>query len=489
MMKRIPLLVGVVLTASSLVAANPERPNILMLCIDDMNDWCGFLGGHPLAQTPFMDQLAAKGVNFTNAHCAAPACSPSRNAIMLGVEPHKSGLYPFYDLRNVDREVLDRYKNLPRHLKENGYITCGVSKVFHNPDNTYEEKESWDEYAMYGDLNIKGAPGKGHMADAREKKDHHLRVCPGVNPLTDFMDYRTASHAIGFLEKEHEKPFFLGVGFIRPHVPFVMPEENYDRFPAMIPPPPIKENDIEDVPPVGQSMATPRNPDRFDQHDCWNEVRRGYLASISFVDDNVGRVLNALETSPYAENTVVMLWSDHGFHLGEKRAYTKFTLWEESTRVPFIIWDPRGQKGLGRSCAEPVGLINVYKTVCDFAGLAAPDYVDGMSLVPWLNDPSKPMEQPAMTTWGRGNYTLRTKNWRYTRYFDGTEELYDHRNDPQEWTNLANNPEYESMKQKLADEWLPKKEAPKVLSGKKLDKAWDADRPANYNPLKKKKRL
>ncbi|VGO18995.1 sulfatase [Pontiella sulfatireligans] len=485
-MKRISLLVGVVLVASSLYAAKPDRPNILMLCIDDMNDWCGFLGGHPLAQTPFMDKLAAKGVNFTNAHCTAPGCSPSRNAILLGVEPHKSGLYPFYDLRNVDRVVLDRYTNLPRFLKENGYTTCGVSKVFHNSDNTYEEKESWDEYAMFGDLNIKGAPGKGHMANSKDKKDHHVRVCPGVNPLKDFMDYRTASHAIDFLEKEHEKPFFLGVGFIRPHVPFVMPEENYDRFPDLIPPPLIKENDIEDVPPVGQLMSNPKNADRLDQHDCWNEVRRGYLASISFVDDNVGRVINALEGSPYAENTIIMLWSDHGFHLGEKRAYTKFTLWEESTRVPFIIWDPRGRAGHGHSCAEPVGLINVYRTICDLVGLKAPEYVDGMSLVPWLNDPDQPMEKPAMTTWGRGNYTLRTKNWRYTRYFDGSEELYDHRKDPQEWTNLAGNPEYETMKKKLAAEWLPKQEAPKVLSGKKLDRAWDADCPANYNPLKKK---
>ncbi|EMI41327.1 sulfatase [Rhodopirellula sp. SWK7] len=457
--------------------AQDDRPNILMLCIDDMNDWCGFLGGHPQAQTPHMDKLAAKGVNFTNAHCSAPGCSPSRNALLLGVEPHKSGLYPFYKLKSVDRTVTDRYTNLPRFFKENGYTTCGVTKVFHNPDNTYQENETWDDYASYGDVKIKGAMGKGFMADEEDRKKRYLRVCPGVNPPNDFVDYRTASHAVRFLEKSHGQPFFLAVGFIRPHIEFITPEANYDRFPASISSPPILENDLDDVPPVGQSMARQSVVESFEEHECWDEIRRGYLSCISFTDDNVGRVMDALEKSPYLKNTIVVLWSDHGFHLGEKRSYTKFSLWEESTRVPFIIWDPRGQSGNGSACSEPVGLINVYRTLCELTGLEPPEYVDGMSLVPWLEDPTKPMEKPAMTTWGRGNYTLRTKNWRYTRYFDGTEELYDHRKDPQEWTNLASNPEYAEMKRDLARKWLPKTEAPRVLSGKELDNVWDADKP------------
>ncbi|MEM9158476.1 MAG: sulfatase [Verrucomicrobiota bacterium] len=457
--------------------AEESRPNILMLCIDDMNDWCGFLGGHPEAKTPHMDKLAAKGVNFTNAHCASPACSPSRNAIMLGVEPHNSGFYPFYKLENVDREVLDRYTNLPRHFKENGYTTCGITKVFHNPDNTYEKEETWDDYRSYGDRKIKGAEGKGFMSDDMDKKSKMLRVSAGVNPLEDFVDYQTASHAVGFLEKDHEKPFFLAVGFIRPHVAFVTPEANYDRFSESIQAPPIKEGDLDDVPPVGQSMTRQSVVKSFEKHGVWDEIRRGYLACISFTDDNVGRVMEALENSPYADNTIVVLWSDHGFHLGEKRTHSKFSLWEESTRVPFIVWDPRGQKGNGQKCSEPVSLINVYRTLCDLAGIKAPDYVDGMSLQPWLKNPSKPKKKPAMTTWGRGNYTLRTKDWRYTRYFDGTEELYDHREDPQEWTNLASNPEYDSMKRSLASKWLPKKEAPQVSTGRELYNVWDADKP------------
>ena len=467
------------------VAADESRPNVLMLCIDDMNDWCGFLGGHPEAKTPNMDELAAKGVNFTNAHCTAPGCSPSRNAILLGVEPHKSGLYPFYKLKNVERQVLDRYTNLPRLFKENGYTTCGVTKVFHNPDNTYEENETWDDYASFADLKMKGAKDKGFMADDKDKKKKYLRVCPGVNPLSDFVDYRTASHAIGFLEQKHDKPFFLAVGFIRPHVPFITPEANYDRFPESIHSPPIKDDDLIDVPPVGQSMSRQSIVDSFEEHDCWDEVRRGYLACISFTDDNVGRVMDALKASGHLDNTIVVLWSDHGFHLGEKRSHTKFTLWEESTRVPFIIWDPRGQAGNGKICAEPVGLINVYRTLCEMTGLSPPKYVDGKSLVPWLQNPAKPTENPAMTTWGRGNYSLRSKTWRYTRYFDGTEELYDHTQDPQEWTNLASDPKHAEMKQTLAQRWLPEQEAPKVMSGKELDNVWDADRPQRKLKVKK----
>lgn len=483
---RIALPSLLVLVGSLTTSMAKERPNVLMLCIDDMNDWCGFLGGHPQAKTPHMDKLARKGVNFTNAHCPAPGCSPSRNAILLGVEPHKSGLYPFYKLENVGREVLDRYTNLPRLFKENGYKTCGITKVFHNPDNRYEEKLTWNEYASYGDVNIKGAKGKGHMPDATSKKDKMVRVSAGLNPLEDFVDYRTASHAVGFLEQQHDNPFFLAVGFIRPHVAFVTPERNYDRIAGPIQSPAIQKGDLDDVPPVGQAMSRQPLVDRFEKLDCWDEVRRGYLACISFTDDNVGRVMTALEESPYAKNTIVVLWSDHGFHLGEKRSHTKFSLWEESTRVPFIIWDPRGQNGNGKACAEPVGLIDVYRTLCDLTGLKAPNYVDGMSLVPWLKQPSKPKGNPAMTTWGRGNYTLRTRNWRYTRYYDGTEELYDETNDPNEWTNLAGNSDYAEMKRELAKKWLPKTEAPQVKSGRELYNVWDADKPLKQKQGSKK---
>lgn len=450
-----------------------EQPNVLMICIDDMNDWVGFLDGHPQALTPNMDRLADKGVNFTNAHCPSPGCSPSRNAILFGVEPHNSGLYPFYNINKIEPGVLDKYMPLPKLFKDNGYTTCGLTKVWHNPDNTYRESEQWDEYRYYSNTKLNLIKEKGYVPEPYNKR---IVACPASNPLGDFQDYKSAMHATRFLEKTHEKPFFLAVGFILPHTPFIPPEENWERFKDPIEEPPFKADDLSDIPIAGKANAQIYVELAVRKDHAWEDLRHAYLACINFTDDNVGRVLYALEKSPYADNTIVVLWSDHGFHLGEKRSFSKFSLWNEATRTPFIIYDPRGRAGNESACAEPIGLINVYRTLCDFAGLDVPDYVDGQTLIPWLDDPSKPKEQPTMTTWGRGNYTLRTKEWRYTRYFDGSEELYNEGDDPNEWTNLAGNPEYESLKQKFAKH-LPTEEAPQVSSGRQLYNVADADSP------------
>ena len=465
------LLVGVCSYAKA-----ADQPNVLMICVDDLNDWVGFLGGHPQTKTPNMDTLAAKGINFTNAHCTAPGCSPSRNALLLGVEPYRSGLYPFYNLNHVDSESLSRFTPLPLLFRENGYQTVGLSKVWHNPDNKYLQDEQWDEYRMYG-------TGKKDKSLIKEKGYHpepfnkRTIACPASNPLTDFGDYNAAVHAVHVLGREQQKPFFLAVGFILPHTSFIMPEANWDRFLDPISEPPIKANDLADIPQVGQSNAQiyVEIPVRRDK--AWEDIRRGYLAAVNFTDDNVGRVLDALEKSPYASNTIIILWSDHGFHLGEKRSFSKFSLWEEATRTPFIIFDPRNDLGNGKACSEPIGLINVYRTLCELTGISAPDYVDGMSIAPWLKNPELPKEQPALITWGRGNYSLRLKDWRYNRYFDGSEELYYHRKDPYEWTNLANDPDYAPMMQNLAQKWLPKQEAPQVTSGRELYNVADADQP------------
>ncbi|NLR93949.1 sulfatase [Flammeovirga agarivorans] len=449
-----------------------DRPNVLMICIDDMNDWVGFLGGHPQTKTPNMDKLASKGVNFEKAYCTSPGCSPSRNALMFGVEPSKSGLYPFYNINNIEGNVLDKYTAMPKTFRDNGYETVGLTKVFHNPDNKYKQEELWDEYKYYGNKKLNVIKEKGYYPEPYNKR---TVACPASNPLEDFQDYRSAMHAVKYLEKDHDKPFFLAVGFVLPHTSFIMPEENFDRFKDPIEAPEIKANDLTDIPLVGRSNAQIYVEIPVQKDHAWEDVRRGYLASINFTDDNVGRVLDALEKSAYADNTIVVLWSDHGFHLGEKRTFSKFSLWEEATRTPFIIYDARGQKGNGKSCKEPVGLINVYKTLCDLAGIKEPDYVDGISLAPWLKKPGLEKESPAMTTWGRGNYTLRTKEWRYTRYHDGSQELYNELQDPNEWTNLADDPKYAAMMEKLADKWLPKTEAPQIPTGRELYNVSDAD--------------
>ncbi|WP_372847361.1 sulfatase-like hydrolase/transferase [Pontiella sp.] len=204
---------------------------------------------------------------------------------------------------------------------------------------------------------------------------------------------------------------------------------------------------------------------RFNEDNAWDKVRRAYLACISWADFNIGRLLDALEAGPYADNTIIVLWSDHGYALGEKNHFRKFALWEETTRVPFIILDTREKKAIeGRTVIDGVSLINVYRTLAELTGLEAPDYVDGFSLVPQLKDPSTPITEPAICTWGRGNYTVRNRDWRYIRYYDGSEELYSHVKDPDEWTNQADNPEFAEIKKRLAAQ-LPKKEVPLVKDG------------------------
>jgi arylsulfatase A-like enzyme len=451
-----------------------SKPNILFIAIDDMNDWTGFLGGHPQARTPNMDTLAKKGVNFTNAHCPAPGCSPSRNALLYGIEPFNSGLYAFYDQDAFSGKVLERYSSLPEFLKNNGYNTYGSGKIHHRRKPTELE---WTEFYEKEKTNpLKFDEVEGY----RQGKSGKMNFSPTLNPLEDHTDYKNASYGVEVLGREHEKPFFLAVGIIRPHLPFTCPKQFFDLYPEEVEPPRIKADDHADIPAVGRAMAKVGDDNRFKKDEAWNKVRRAYLACISWADFNIGRLLDALEESPYADNTVVVLWSDHGYGMGEKRHFRKFALWEETTRVPFIIWDTREQKSVaGREVKDGVSLINIYRTLAELSGLEAPSYVDGFSLVPQLKDPAVPVEGQAICSWGRGNYTVRTRDWRYTRYYDGGEELYDHSKDPDEWTNLADNPEYADLKKKLAAK-LPDKEVPITMEGlEEWSIPFSADKPLN----------
>jgi arylsulfatase A-like enzyme len=460
-----------VLLALALPCVGAERPNILFIAIDDMNDWTGFLGGHPQAITPNMDRLAKKGVNFTNAHCVSPACSPSRNALLFGVEPFKSGLYPFYDFDKIPAEVKGRYTSLPEFFKDNGYATFGAGKIHHGSKSAPNE---WTGYHQGSGAKLVYDPDAGYQQGNSTK----MAFCPTTNPLDDHPDYQVASYGVDILSREHDKPFFLAVGIVKPHLAFVCPQPFFDLYPERVEPPRIKADDHDDIPWAGRAMAKISDDQRFRKDEAWNRVRRAYLACISWADFNVGRVLDALEASPYADNTVVVLWSDHGYGMGEKRHFRKFALWEEATRVPFILWDARDKAAPeGRECDDAVSLINVYRTLADAAGLEPPAYVDGISLMPQMKNPGAPIESPAITTWGRGNYTVRDKDWRYIRYFDGSEELYAHRYDPDEWENLAADPQYASTKERLA-RGLPREEAPLVREGISLWNIVDADKPS-----------
>ncbi len=453
-----------------------EKPNILFIAIDDMNDWVGFLGGHPQAVTPNMDALARKGVVFENATCPAPGCSPSRNALLYGIEPFNSGLYAFYDNEEIHVGLQQKYVSLPRLLKENGYGTFGAGKIHHGYRGSEME---WSDYHQPKNHKLELDVEAGYQIDGKFK----MSFCPTKNPLDEHPDYKVASYGMDVLKKEHTKPFFLAVGIVKPHLPFICPKEFFDLYPDPVDPPRILENDLADVPWVGKSMAKISDDNRFNKDNAWDKVRRAYLACNSWADYNIGRVLDALDSSPYADNTIVVLWSDHGYGQGEKRHFRKFALWEEPTRVPFIIWDRRETNAAeGRVVKDGVSLINIYRTLADLTGLEAPGYLDGYSLVPYLKDPSKPLPGPSICSWGRGNYALRDANYRYIRYFDGSEELYSHEKDPDEWTNLADNPEYAAVKERLAV-FFPKNEAPLV---KEFVADWSITTSAD-NPKKGKK--
>ncbi len=455
-----------------LLVQGAAKPNILFIAIDDMNDWTGFLGGHPQAVTPNMDKLAEKGVNFTNAHCPAPGCSPSRNALLYGVEPFNSGLYAFYDKDGFHSKLRKEtpYVPLAQFLKENGYVTFGAGKIHHRSKAAPEE---WTDYH-------KPTPAKLELdveAGYQVNKKWRMSFCPTTSPLGSHPDYQVASYGVDVLSRQHDRPFFLAVGIVRPHLPFVCPKQFFDLYPHDVKPPRINPDDHDDIPWVGRSMAKIRDDERFKKDKAWTKVRRAYLACISWADFNVGRVLDALAASPYADNTVVVLWSDHGYGMGEKRHFRKFALWEETTRVPFIIWDAREKKPIrGRTVSDGVSLINIYPTLAELAGLTPREGTDGFSLVPQLRDPSVPVPRPSVCSWGRGNYTVRSRRWRYTRYFDGGEELYSHRDDPDEWHNLADDPAHAATKARLA-KGLPEKEAPLVEGAAGWSIPASADKP------------
>lgn len=451
------------------VNVRSKHPNVLFIAIDDMNDWTGFLSGHRQAKTPNMDRLASEGVIFTNAYCSAPGCSPSRNAILFGAEPFNSGLYPFYTTKNIDPKVLDKYTTLPQLFKKNGYNTFGAGKIHHGSSGLPDE---WTDYHVKKNVELIYDSEAGYQQGDSRK----MAFCPTTNPLADHPDYQVASYGVNVLSQDHDKPFFLAVGIVKPHLAFVCPRQFFDMYPDPIDPPAIKPDDLADIPWPGRGNARLNDDLRFRNDNAWEKVRRAYLACISWADFNIGRVLDALKASKYADNTIIVLWSDHGYHLGEKRSFRKFSLWDEACRVPFIIHDPRARPRKGRVCDQPVSLIDIYRTLTTLAAVPCPGYVDGVDLTPWLDDPARKRRTPAITTWGRGNYTIRFGRWRYTRYFDGTEELYDRQNDSNEWDNLASLPDYEGQKRALA-KWLPQNEAPLVLQGKALHNVIDADKP------------
>ena len=452
-MNRIALaivLASVILNCGTAEPKDP-RPNVLLIAIDDLNDWVGCLAEHPQAQTPNIDALAESGTLFTNAHCQAPICGPSRASLLSGRYPFSTGVYQQPDKEGLpsDRELF-RGHLLPEYFAQNDYETLAVGKITHG----YPHEIAFQKYG--GKLGGSG-PKPG---DEKVRFQFHPDWSqPFTGTQTDWgpfpdvdekmPDHKAADWAVEQLGQKHDRPFFLAVGFVRPHVPFYVPQKWFDRFPLEdIQIPDIPDNDLNDVSEVARRLhEMPRYPQldwlRENDNEQLKRCVQAYLACTTFVDHQVGRVLQALSERDDASNTVVVLFSDHGYHLGEKHRVTKHGLWEESTRVPLIVKRPGQEEG--QSCAKPVGLIDLYPTLLELCGLAARPENEGQSLVPLLDDPESDWRFAVSTTYGRMNHALRSDQHRFIRYEDGSEELYDHEVDPHEWTNLASSKKYREI--------------------------------------------
>lgn len=420
---------------------NKIKPNVILIAVDDLNDWIGCLGGHPQAQTPNIDRLAAKGMLFTNAQSQSPVCNPSRASMMTSLYPSTTGIY-FLEPDIAESEIAKKNTLMPQRFQEEGYFVTGAGKLFHNAPGINESyiPNYGGNFGGFGPFpKNKISPYPGHpLWDW------------GVFPENDeqMPDYMIANWAEEQLKHKRDSSLWMGIGFYRPHVPQYAPQKWFDMYPLeTLQLPKTITNDLEDISQYGIDLTRLKHVspthEWVAQHNEWKPLVQSYLACVSFVDAQVGKLLDALEHNDYSENTYIVLYSDHGFHLGEKERYAKRSIWEDGTRVPMIIAGPGIAQG--KTCHKPVQLLDIYPTLLELAGLKKDSLHEGHSLVPLLKNPKADWTYMARTSFGPGNYAIVSENYRYIQYNDGTEEFYDHTNDPNEWKNVGNNPKYTKL--------------------------------------------
>jgi arylsulfatase A-like enzyme len=505
--------------------SSSARPNVLFIICDDLNDSVEGMGGHSQAKTPNLSRLAGEGIRFTNAHSANPVCGPSRASLWTGIYPHHSGLYGYSQGKNRwhNNPTLKHSKPLFEHFADNGYRIYGAGKLFHENHNTeplFNRSDGLGTFgngSEYGPFAYSGNQSKNIGRDLRAHPDvpkqfgiTGFNSFASIDNVPEFMpdekkgitgykgwilikgrkplrynteqdrdllpDELTADFGIKALQQDHDEPFLITLGIIRPHAPWHAPQSYFDMFPLdEIKRPPYLKNDLKDCADgLAQRYGMFRFQalrDNYEGDEGWRRWMQAYLACVAFADAQVGRVLDALDQSPYADNTIVVVTSDHGFHMGEKDQIFKKTVWEESTRVPLIIRMPDG-KNRGKESSHPVGLIDLYPTLVDLCGLTENTYrdggqpLDGHSLRPFLNDPENgswdgpdvalsvieagiPVELNVPAKVADQHFTVRSKDWRYILTRTGAEELYDHRTDPNEWKNLSDDPAFSKVKKTL----------------------------------------
>ncbi len=426
-------------------AADPQRPNVLLIAVDDLNTALGCYG-HPLVRSPNIDRLAARGVRFEHAYCQFPLCSPSRVSMLTGLRPETTRIF---ELKTDFRTILPQAQTLPQSFQKAGYFVARVGKIFHYGvpgqigTNGLDDPASWHKV-----VNPRGRD--------KDEEDKLTNYTPkhGLGSAMSFLaadgtdeeqtDGRAATAAIELLEEKRDRPFFLGVGFYRPHTPYVAPKKYFDLYPLdTIRLPDNPSEDRDDIP----AAAIQIRPDNYGLTDLQcRQCTQAYFASITFMDAQVGRLLDALDRLKLADNTIVVLWSDHGYLLGEHGQWMKQSLFEESARVPLIVAAP-GMAGNGHASPRVVESIDIYPTLAQLCHTPAPDDLAGHSLVPLLQQPDRAWDHPAFTQVQRAKFpgrSVRTQRWRYTEWDHGREgtELYDHEHDPRELHNLAHDAKY-----------------------------------------------
>ena len=434
-----------------------KHPNVLFISIDDLNDWIEPLGGHPQAKTPNLSSLAEEGVCFTRAYCAGTACNPSRTALLTGMAPHNTGMYVNMQ---VWREVLGDVQTIPQYFTANGYWSAGAGKIFHN---SQPDPRSWEDY--YPSLE-RHMPRYFHPGNGKQVN------MPDIEGLYDAFDWSpidleddetadcgSVDWVIDQLNRQHDRPFFLACGIYRPHLPWYVPKKYFDMFPLdSVKLPLVLADDRDDLPPGSLELNNRQRRYHIPliENGLWEEAVQGYLASIAYSDAMLGRLLKGLEESSYSDNTIIVLWSDHGWALGEKEHWRKFHIWNDIARVVCMIKVPEGTEALpqgssaGIKCNRVVSLMDLYPTLIELCNLPQNDDLYGRSLVPLLENPGLEWDHPAIIASSKMDFGISYGDWRYLWYHDnGGEELYNIIDDPHEWYNLAGDPDYEEILKKM----------------------------------------
>ena len=465
--KMISLLLLSALLFSQAVSARPddhtsqEQPNIVFFVMDDLNDWINPLGYHQ-AITPNLDRLAEEGVMFTNAHAPGVYCAPSRSAIFTGLQATTTGCYRneiyFYDYPDL--------VPLQKAFKQGGYTTWGAGKLFHHRGG-YVDLRGWNEFfartdeikEMGYEMGSRGSdmpyPDPYPYSPYYRETDKVLKGGPFLEwgPIPDSLEDRMIAvqrtkWVCDLFSRPHDKPFFIGLGLYCPHFPNYAPQKYFDMYElSQVQVPYLKKDDLDDLPEgIRRRMINRRrmHQETLEEIDAVKEAVRAYLAAVTYADAMLGRVLDALEDSDHSDNTIVVMWSDQGYHHGEKGQWGKHTLWRQTTRVPLIFTG--GDLPENRKVDATVGLIDLYPTLIELCDLPGQHAMDGVSLLPVLRNPESATDRSLfIPSHERGSYSVVNKNWRYIYYRDGTEELYNVQEDPDEWYNLAGDQEYRSV--------------------------------------------